>query len=297
MLSCRKLLTVFAPLLAVAVLTTHREFRLLSEVADLKSEVAELLAKVGDANNNGDKLRNLARGSSADIDVPEGVPETPEPEKETTLEIDHIQETQREAPSWAHLNATAFHPYIAETHYHHGVFPIEDIVLGGPAKPYFPKGADQSSDKNLFWPAKNSSEAVCTLRKDSRTDGLTLSGQFPHHLQQLLTCFTWWQLNPSQKPVLHLERSYDQKTKEMQTEKKEFIRSFHKALQEVFDVRIDVIDRVSKDPNVTVRATWSPMHKLLNAYGKQHKHVQILLFSWCDRHYNVRRRRHPGCSE
>lgn len=184
------------------------------------------------------------------------------------LAIDKLEENQRSPPVWAKENATEYEPYLAETQYHHGTFSVSKIVKDGPAKPYFPKGADESSEANLVWPSQNEKEAICTLEKNA-PGHLTMSGQFPHNLQQLLRCFSWWQMNPKQQPVLHLEQNYE-------WGKSRYILEFYNALHEVFGVRLDWVERNGNAPGVTVPIHWAYMESLLDAYAMNSQDARTL---------------------
>ena len=72
-------------------------------------------------------------------------------------------------------------------------FPSENALtefVYGPAAPYYTTSGNGTAQEMIF-PMINETQAVCEFRDEN------WSGHFPHAMQQLLRCFSWWQANLS----------------------------------------------------------------------------------------------------
>ncbi|CAB9530526.1 unknown protein (Partial), partial [Seminavis robusta] len=148
------------------------------------------------------------------------------------------------------IDGTEQNPYVAETRYN-GTLPAWEMFLG-PGRPYFPEGqrALNKSDARLLFPNHNSTEAVCRL------SNIFLFQMFPHNFQQLVRCFSWWQMdhNKNKTPVLYIQQ-YDHGTDDMAS-----VHGMYKAMQDAFGVRLDIGNRTNEDsPEVHVMAPWETM--------------------------------------
>jgi hypothetical protein len=75
-------------------------------------------------------------------------------------------------------------------------------MLQGPAAPIRINITDNthslSSPSRWVFPAANQTKAVCAVLNDE------WAKHFPHAMQQIFRCFSWWQANPHQQPVLSI---------------------------------------------------------------------------------------------
>jgi hypothetical protein len=131
------------------------------------------------------------------------------------------------------IEASESEPYIAETHYNNGTTPAE-YIFWGRGRPYYPPGVNTSNEKNLRWPTVNATVARCT----HRTEGSGLCHETAHYFQQLIRCFSWWQMpiNKGKQPVLHIQRCKGIGT----TQSSEFIQSYYKAMSDVFNITLEI---------------------------------------------------------
>ena len=154
-------------------------------------------------------------------------------------------------------------PYVAETHYFHGDFPVSKIVSGGPAAPYY------DTNNKLIWPAKDQEDAVCYFRTSSFNPRM-FPGQLPHMLQQMLRCFSWWQLNPHQQPVVMFGK--------LPRNIKAMI-MMYKLLNETYGLPYKNFNNKSyrkNTPYVTVEAPWENMTQFNETYIINAKHAAKL---------------------
>jgi hypothetical protein len=171
--------------------------------------------------------------------------------------------------------AREWKPFIAETHYNNGTTPAVSIFLG-PGKPYYPPGVDTTDEKNLVWPTANATEAHCTLRNYDHS----LHHETPHNFQQLLRCFSWWQMpiNKGKQPVLYIQKwGHDGATKEYKENSTEgfgYIHAYYHAMAEAFHVRLEIerrnLSQHVRKNEIYVEAPWQgDMDTSTNAYGMQ----------------------------
>ncbi|CAB9509911.1 expressed unknown protein [Seminavis robusta] len=95
--------------------------------------------------------------------------------------------------------------------------------LAGPAAPYY----DAHDNHKLVFPMGDQKEAICEFQHHRNG-----SHHFPHSMQQLLRCFSWWQANPHQTPVLLFDRE------KLVKQKAKFVLGFLRLLQDAFGVSI-----------------------------------------------------------
>ncbi|CAB9517271.1 expressed unknown protein [Seminavis robusta] len=100
------------------------------------------------------------------------------------------------------------------------VYPLQDMFLGT-AAPH----VKNRTDNRLVFPAGPGSQtqAICKWISSN------LHEHFPHIMQELLRCFSWWQANQQQTPVLVLD------DKEL---KQEYARDFVGVLEKSFGVQV-----------------------------------------------------------
>ncbi|CAB9517270.1 expressed unknown protein [Seminavis robusta] len=100
-----------------------------------------------------------------------------------------IEERKEEADRA--ISTTFFNGLLQEGLYPR-VYPLQDMFLG-PATPHV---ANRTNHELVFKAeALNQTQAVCLWFNTSR------QGHFPHLMQELLRCFSWWQANQHQQPV------------------------------------------------------------------------------------------------
>lgn len=172
------------------------------------------------------------------------------------INVDTIPAWMKYAPRKAKL-ATPDMPFVAETLYHHGDFPVTSIG-NGTALPYYNSTVDA-----VVWPAKEEDEALCVI--DDRQSSLT--DEIPHFLQQLFRCFTWWNLHPDQRPTLDFhENAWDRA--EARSPVSAEIKD---ALEDVFNVKMRATfgaqKRGKKRASITTYIPWKEMSTMVETYG------------------------------
>jgi Glycosyltransferase 61 len=195
-----------------------------------------------------------------------------------------------ESPPQQAIDATELEPFIGETHYNNGTNPIVRIVEGG-GKPYFPPGVNTTDEKNLAWPTANNTDAQCTLRALGNYD------EAPHNLQQIIRCFSWWQMsiNKGKQPVLHIEtwgRQFGL------INRFEVIHAYYRAIEAAFRVRLVVGRLKDNTTEITVPAPSLDKISVTDPYEvKDPEHAKILMNGMLN-HYapNNTNRGCPGVS-
>jgi Glycosyltransferase 61 len=207
--------------------------------------------------------------------------------------ISHTDSREDSFPPAA-TNATELEPFIAETHYNNGTNPTQQIFLG-PGKPFYPKGMDTTDERNLIWPTANDTEARCTLRDKV---GLVMK-QAPHNFQQLIRCFSWWQMpiNKGKQPVLHIER-----WGHLDEIKSSFglIHAYYKAMAEAFNVRLETEQEHPQPEHVRkkeifVNAGYGGMETSTDAYEVKDPEHAMILRNGILNHYTPNNPNRAGC--
>ena len=197
---------------------------------------------------------------------PTAAPQTYKSQNFTIHSISHTDSPEDRFPEESR-QATDEEPYIAETHYNNGTNPSESIFWGS-GGPYYPEGVKSTTDESgLVWPTINATEAHCTLRANK----FFLYWETPHNFQQLIRCFSWWQMpiNKEKPPVLHIQKwgHRDGSVKGFDS-----IHAYYKAMTDVFNVRLEIEERnipehVRKN-EILVDAPWQQgFSTMTHAYG------------------------------
>ncbi|CAB9528744.1 unknown protein [Seminavis robusta] len=203
----------------------------------------------------------------------------------TSIEVEQTSEWIN--MSLAALNATVEKPFVAETHYHNGTLPIQALFTG-PGRPEFRKNRDRirGDESRLVFPNQKSREAVCQL------SDIQHFHVFPHNFQQLLRCFSWWQLdqNKNKAPVLYIQQ-YNHSNG-----RTESIHDMYKAMHEVFGVRLDIEKRANTDsPEVHVDAPWRAMDVQTKTYAMVSPDHAKTLVEGLLNHYTPNNDKRAGC--
>jgi hypothetical protein len=191
-----------------------------------------------------------------------------QPNHGTIHSFTHMDSKERRFPKEAQ-EATQCMPYIAETHYNNGTTPSNRLFLGGGGPYYPPEKVNSTDEKHLIWPTSNTADAPCTL------EARDLYWETPHNFQQLIRCFSWWQMpiNKGKQPVLVIEKWGNL---DNSTEGFGFIHSYYKAMSEAFNVRLEIEGKHNNktipvrhnSSQIIVEAPWRvDMDTLTDAYG------------------------------
>ncbi|CAB9528746.1 expressed unknown protein [Seminavis robusta] len=177
-------------------------------------------------------------------------------------------------------------PYVAETHYNNGTLPLQDLFQG-PARPQFPKHSDHSNEANLVFPNHDSAEAVC------RIADFKLYEELPHNFQQLVRCFSWWQIeqNKNKTPVLYIQKYNSNGRANMES-----IHAMYQAMHDAFGVRLDVDVRANTDsPEVHVDAPWRAMDVQTKTYAMASSEHAKTMMDGVLNHYTPDNDKRAGC--
>jgi hypothetical protein len=165
------------------------------------------------------------------------------------------------------IEASESEPFIAETHYNKGTTPAE-YIFWGRGTPYYPPGVDASNEKNLRWPTVNATVARCT----QHAAWYSLCNEPPHNFQQLIRCFSWWQMpiNKGKQPVLRIQQCKCKRKSTIQGS--EFIQSYYEAMADVFNVTLEIEEQnqlvPERNTEIYVEAPWRVnMSTSTTAYG------------------------------
>ncbi|CAB9523314.1 expressed unknown protein [Seminavis robusta] len=104
---------------------------------------------------------------------------------------------------------------------------LTDFVTG-PAAPYY---TNHNNGSQLVFPTMAHNQSVCEFRD------ISYSFHFPHAMQQLLRCFSWWHANRHQRPVLVLPATHAQYS---------YTSAFLQALRDIWKVQVLLLPKDDK---------------------------------------------------
>ncbi|CAB9510845.1 expressed unknown protein [Seminavis robusta] len=106
---------------------------------------------------------------------------------------------------------------------------LTDFVTG-PAAPYYTNHNNNRSQL-VFPTMAHNNQSVCEFRD------ISYSFHFPHAMQQLLRCFSWWHANRHQRPVLVLPATHAQYS---------YTSAFVQALRDIWKVQVFFLPKSDK---------------------------------------------------
>jgi len=134
-------------------------------------------------------------------------------------------------------------------------------LFDGPGAPYLTqKGIQQLVFPHAATSTSGNSEdvkknpAVCEFKKSHDWT------HFAHTMQQLYTCFSWWQANPDLQPILYI------KDIPVRSPSAPFIQDYIRALQEVFGVQVEHTE-VYKNISVHTKVITNTFDQSIPAYA------------------------------
>lgn len=142
---------------------------------------------------------------------------------------------------------------------------------------YVTSGIDYTSGLNM---TESTTEAICYYDKEQYY-------HFPHAMQQLFGCFSFWNTHPTKQPVLAVHG----KTLERVLNEQRVTRNFLEMLQSQMSLQFKIINMkwVKNIPNATVKPYWvrnngydAPFSKELHKHAAAYFHLNDTSSFTCD---------------